>query len=172
MSVARHRRRSRVLDALVYAVGVTGITLGLGLVFALFVGGGLTTVKYVLFFVGWLLFAVGTFMLRPTAPYKEKRSDKPPEDDGEDDDGSRFGPTGFLGMGGGGDDTTTIEGGVPGDHMGEAESPYQRLVTRFVPDRYVIPPGERYSTGARIFLGGVFVLVTSILLEVGLGVPG
>ncbi len=68
------KRGRQVMDALVYAAGVTAaLAVGLGLLSAL-LGAGLNGVKYGLFVVGILLFGVATFKLRPTAPYSDSRN--------------------------------------------------------------------------------------------------
>ncbi|WP_121820970.1 DUF7555 family protein [Halostella salina] len=52
------------------------------------------------------------------------------------------------------------------------ESRFESATRRIVPDSVAVPAVDRWSGGARLFLGGVFVLVTSIAMEFLFGVGG
>lgn len=65
----RVRLRQRVpalVDAATYAIVLGGLLTVGGLLVALGVGGDLTTVKYLLFGVGWVLIAIATVRLWPS----------------------------------------------------------------------------------------------------------
>ncbi|MFC6960554.1 DUF7555 family protein [Halocatena marina] len=63
--------RRQALDAIVYAIVVTVIVVIGSIVVSFTLGGGWIGVKYILFIVGIGLFGVGTFKLRPTAPWRD-----------------------------------------------------------------------------------------------------
>jgi hypothetical protein len=68
---AFERRCLQVLDALVYALAVAGVlAVGTGALSVGF-GGGLVGAKYLLFFLGFVLFATGAIGMRPTAAWKD-----------------------------------------------------------------------------------------------------
>lgn len=67
---AAHRGR-QALDAAVYAVVLVAVVVGASAVVSLPVGWGLVGVKYVLFVLGFFLFGVSTFQLRPRPPWKD-----------------------------------------------------------------------------------------------------
>ncbi|WP_330631294.1 DUF7555 family protein [Halocatena halophila] len=65
-------RYRQLLDLLVYDGAITTIVLLVGLLVGLITGGGLVTAKFVLFVVGFVLLAIGTFKLRPRPPWKDE----------------------------------------------------------------------------------------------------
>jgi hypothetical protein len=67
---AAHRAR-QALDAATYAAVVVVCIAAAAAVVSLPLGGGLVGVKYALFFVGFLVFGVSTFQLRPRPPWKD-----------------------------------------------------------------------------------------------------
>ena len=52
------------------------------------------------------------------------------------------------------------------------ESRFEYATRRIVPDGVAIPVVDRWSGGARLFLGSLFVLATSIAMELLFGVGG
>lgn len=58
------------------------------------------------------------------------------------------------------------------DDQGDKESPFQRLAIKFVPNSLALPPDERWSDGARLFLTSLLVLGTSYAMEAYLGIGG
>lgn len=60
-----------MLDALVYAIGVAIVLVIASTLASFAVGGGWGGVKYLLFFVGFLLFGVTAFGLRPAGAWTE-----------------------------------------------------------------------------------------------------
>ena len=79
-------RLRQALDALVYAIAFVTVLVALAAVVSFPVGGGWVGVKFALFFVGFFLFGLSAFQLRPTPPWKEDESDT---SDGERDE-TRF----------------------------------------------------------------------------------
>ncbi|PSP74048.1 hypothetical protein BRC86_07290 [Halobacteriales archaeon QS_3_64_16] len=66
----RRRHWLQVLDALVYSLAVTGLLTLAASVLSVGFGGGLVGVKYLLFLVGFALFAIGAIGMRPTPAWK------------------------------------------------------------------------------------------------------
>ena len=62
------------------------------------------------------------------------------------------------------DDSDTV------DHHDEDESRFARATRRALPDSVAVRTDERWSTGARLFLGSLAVLLTSMLMEFAFGV--
>lgn len=79
-------RLRQALDALVYAIAFVTVLVALAAVVSFPVGGGWVGVKFALFFVGFFLFGLSAFQLRPTPPWKEDENDT---SDGERDE-TRF----------------------------------------------------------------------------------
>ena len=79
-------RGRQALDAIVYAVVVTAIVSIISIVVSFVLGWGLVGVKFTLFVVGFGLFGVSTFKLRPTAPWKEENGNESSEISYSDDD--------------------------------------------------------------------------------------
>jgi FtsH-binding integral membrane protein len=67
----RQRRWLQALDALVYSLAIAGLLTLVASVLSLGLGGGLVVAKYLLFFVGFALFAVGAIGMRPTPAWKD-----------------------------------------------------------------------------------------------------
>jgi hypothetical protein len=63
-------RARQALDALAYAVAWVLAVIAVAAVVSLPFGGVLVGVKFVLFFVGFFVFGVSAFQLRPTPPWK------------------------------------------------------------------------------------------------------
>lgn len=64
----QHARQA--LDALVYAITLVAVLVIIAGAVSFPVGGGWVGVKFVLFFVGFFLFGLSTFQLRPKPPWK------------------------------------------------------------------------------------------------------
>ena len=62
------------------------------------------------------------------------------------------------------------DGGI--DDQGPTESRFEYATRRAVPDGLAVPAVDRWSGGARLFLGSLFVLGASIALEFAFGVGG
>lgn len=56
------------------------------------------------------------------------------------------------------------------DHQGEDESRFARATRRALPSGVAVRADERWSAGARLFLGSLAVLFTSMLMEFVFGV--
>ena len=69
-------RARQALDVLVYAVAVVAVLVAVSAAVSFPVGGGWVGVKFVLFFLGFFMFGISTFQLRPKASWKR-------EDDGD-----------------------------------------------------------------------------------------
>lgn len=65
------QRARQALDALVYAIAWVAVLVAVSAVVSFPVGGGWVGVKFVLFFVGFFLFGLSAFRLRPTPPWKD-----------------------------------------------------------------------------------------------------
>jgi len=139
------RRGRQVLDALVYAIVVTGVAFVIGAVVSFPLGGGLLGIKYFLFLVGFVLFGYGAFQLRPSRAWKVDKS---------------------------GDEIEIERNEKTGDVVGSREETrFQSSVQRLPPlSRYSIPPDERFSPDAKLFLASIAILLTSFLMEAVFGV--
>ena len=143
-SLSRHLRR--LLDGLMYGLAVTAVLFVVGAVLGIALGGGLVTAKFWLFVAGILLFGYGTFQLRPSRPWKTE--------EGED---------GKLKV------TRTD----PRDEVvgARGETRFQKTVQRIPPlTWYSLPPDERWSAGAKLFLASLVVLLTSFVMETVFGI--
>lgn len=130
-----------VLDAFVYAVAVTVLVLLAAVAVSAAIGGGWLVVEYVLFVVGILVFGYATFQLRPEPPWKTRITD-----DGE------------LAV----TRTDRRSEGVES----EEESRFQSALQRVPPLRsHSVPPDERISAAAKLFLASLAVLATSLAVE-------
>lgn len=134
-----HFRLRQALDALVYGVAFTLVTLLLGVVVGFGLGLGWFGVELFLFAVGVALLGYASFQLRPA-----KRWDVEFEDDG------------FRVV-------RPDEGSVVGDRE---ESRFQRIAQRVHPVPSLrLTPAQRLSPAAKLLVASVLVLVASILLE-------
>lgn len=135
-------RRYRALDVLVYALAVTVLVFVLSAVVSTLLGAGWFGVELLMFVIGWLLFGYGTLLLRPSAKWRTEETD-----------------TGF--------DIKRTETEPDGRVIGSREETrFQSAVQQLPPLRwYSIPPEERPSVGAKIFVSGVAVLLASFVLE-------
>lgn len=136
--MGRHSIRGRqALEAIIYAVAVTVIVVIVSIVISFALSGGWVGVKLILFVVGFGLFGIATFKLRPTASWREN-----------DENGSGNKNSELLQM------------------DSDNESRLQRAIYRVPPlDRYGLHPNERLSGGVKLFLASILVLVVSYLME-------
>lgn len=70
-------RARQALDVLVYAVAVTAAFVAASALVSFPVGSGWVGVKFALFFLGFFLFGISTFQLRPKSSWK--RDDEEPD---------------------------------------------------------------------------------------------
>lgn len=127
----------RLVDAIGYAIAVAVAVFLVGLAIMVVGGSDWFVVELVMFVLGWLLVGYGTYLLNPEPPWAVTRDE-------------------------GGD----VRGTEPESSSRRRESPFERLVRRLPPiSWYPVPPEERLSMGAKLFLGGVFVLIGSLALE-------
>ncbi|MFC4552151.1 MULTISPECIES: DUF7555 family protein [Halorussus] len=142
------RRARQALDAVVYGVVVSFVVFALGTVVGLLVGGGLVTAKYVMFVLGILLFGYSTFQMRPDPPWDTERTD----------DG----------------DIKIIKERPTGTVVGSrTETKFQAAVQRIPPlSRYSLPPNERLSKAAKLFVASLAVLAWSFAMETVFGIVG
>ncbi|MCO8242660.1 MULTISPECIES: hypothetical protein [unclassified Haladaptatus] len=139
------RRFRQAIDALVYAIVVTGLVFFIGAVVCFTLGSDLVGVKYFLFLVGILLFGYGTFALYPSRRWKVDRSEGRVDVDRNTETGEAIGA--------------------------REETRFQSAVQRVPPlPQYSIPPEERLSPGAKLFIASLFVLLASFLMEAVFGV--
>jgi|SRR6056297_2621392 len=139
MAQAQPQWIGRVADAVGYAVTVTAIVFGIGAVVMIATGTGWFVTELVMFLLGWVVIAYGTVLLNPDRPWKTKRTS----------DG----------------DVQVVETSQQSQTARE-ETAFQRLVQWLPPMRwYPLGPDERFSTGVRVFLSGIFVLLASFGIE-------
>lgn len=136
----------RTVDALVYGLVVAALVFAIGALVGLALGGGLVTAKYVMFVVGILLFGYATFQLRPDPPWGTERTE----------DGklkvTRNRPQG------------TVVGA-------RDETRFQAAVQRVPPLPWVaLPPDDRLSQEAKLFVASLVTLGWSFALETVFGV--
>lgn len=140
------RRARQALDAIVYGIVVAAIVFAIGAVIGFLVGGGLVTAKFVMFIVGLLMFGYATFQLRPEPPWGTERTE----------DGkvkvTKNEPKG------------TVIGG-------REETTFQSIVQKIPPlSQYSLPPDERLSVGAKLFVASLATLAWSFVMETMFGV--
>lgn len=62
----------RIVDFVLWVTVVTGVIVGIFTLFSL-ISGGLLTLKYILFVVGFLLFGVASIGLQPKRPHRDEK---------------------------------------------------------------------------------------------------
>ena len=146
MSLTASHRARQALDAVMYAVAVAAVVFVAGTALGVVLGGGLITAKYVMFLVGLLLFGYGTFQMRPDPPWGTETTDE-----GEIKV-TRNSPKG------------TVVGG-------RDETRFQATVQRIPPlSRYSLPPDDRLSAAAKLFVASIAVLAWSFVMETVFGI--
>ncbi len=139
------RRARQALDALVYAVAVTGAVFLVGVLVSFLLGSGLVGVKYFLFFVGFVIFGYATLQLLPAPPWQVERANGEVEIVRNETKGQVIGSRG--------------------------ETSFQARVQRIPPlSHYSIPPEERLSPAMKLFIASFVVLATSFVMETVFGV--
>jgi len=135
----RHRL-GQAVDALVYGAVVTLVVGVAGAVASFSLGGGWFGVELTLFLVGAALLAYGAFQLRPAKRWDVEF----------DDDGFRV-----------------VRPGEGGRVVGSREETrFQAAVQRVPPlPRLGLAPEERLSPATKLFVAGVVMLLSSIVLE-------
>jgi hypothetical protein len=140
------RRARQALDAVVYGVVVAALVFGIGSVVGLLVGGGLVTAKFVMFVVGLLMFGYATFQLRPDPPWGTEQTE---------------------------DGKVKVTKNEPKGKVvgGRDETKFQSVVQQIPPlSRYSLPPDERLSVGAKLFVASLATLAWSFVMETVFGV--
>jgi hypothetical protein len=140
------RRVRQALDAIVYGIVVAAIVFGAGTVVGVLVGGGLVTAKFVMFVVGLLMFGYATFQLRPEPPWGTERTE---------------------------DGKVKVTKNEPKGKVigGREETKFQAMIQRIPPlSRYSLPPDERLSVGAKLFVASLATLAWSFVMETIFGV--
>lgn len=127
------------MDALVYAVAITGMVLVLGIPIVL-AGGTAADVVLFTFVAGIVVLGYATYCLLPGKPWDVEHTESGMEI-------SRRNRTETVGA--------------------HRETRFQAAVQRLPPlGRYGLPPDERLPTGAKLFVAGVVVLLSSMGIEV------
>ena len=140
------RRARQALDAVVYGVVVAALVFGIGSMVGLLVGGGLVTAKFVMFVVGLLMFGYATFQLRPDPPWGTEQTE---------------------------DGKVKVTKNEPKGKVvgGRNETKFQSVVQQIPPlSRYSLPPDERLSVGAKLFVASLATLAWSFVMETMFGV--
>lgn len=142
MAFDSHRFAVKSIDAAVYAVVLTGVVFVVGALVSAAAGGGLPGAKWFMFFVGFAMFGYASLKLRPKAAWRNGgRADGA--------DGGLFS---------GSDEPVGIERAV-GDALDAVLPPTLRPTS-----------DERPSSGTKLFLGSVCILVASFLMEFAFGI--
>lgn len=148
-----------VVDAVTYALLAAVLATGVAALVSLPLGFGLVGVKYALFYLGFLVFAIAVVVSWPGSAW-------------QDVDLS----FGLLTRGPSEDDEPTVPwvDTAPSGRSGEPEqTPFQATVQAVPPARLVpAPPSDRLPTGLRLFLAALAIHATSLALETVFGVPG
>jgi hypothetical protein len=130
----------------VYANAVAAVVFVAGFGVGLVTGRGLVTAKYVMFFVGLLVFGVATFKPRPDPPWDTERTE----------DG-KIKVT-----------KNEPEGRVVG---GREETRFQSAVQQIPPlPWYSLPPDDRLPVSVKLFVGSLATLAWSFVMETVFGV--
>lgn len=139
--------------ALTYAISLTVAAILVSFVLGIASGGGIVASKIALFLIGWLLMAYALFRLWPSDA-SEYRTQDPSEIRQEKANA-------------GSDDVTPDS--IPAD---STESRFQQTVYSLPPVRWLPQPSPSHRLGdeVKLFLGSVFVLLSSFLMEVVFGV--
>ena len=160
MPVALRHRGLQLLDVVVYSAVVIVLSILVGWVIALGLGGGWIRVKEWLFIAGWLLFGLGTIKVRPKSAWRERRREirrqKLREQGEEDLDSIKQGMFGFGGTG-----ALTEER----DETVDGPPPVTRLGLRLLPEKWRLEQSERIHDGGRLFLAGLGLLAASAVME-------
>lgn len=137
------KRAYQLLDAVVYACAVAALIFGgSAVVSTILFGGDWTGAVFIMFLVGWVMVAYGTFQLRPEPPWTTEHTDQ----------GMKIKRT----------DTSADKATVGS----RTETRFQATMQRLPPLRwYSLPPDERLPVSAKVFLSGVAVLVASYVVE-------
>lgn len=142
--VSRYARQA--VDAVVYALAVAAVVFVLGVLVGQLVGGGLVTAKYVMFVVGLLTFGYATFKLRPDPPWATEHTE---------------------------DGKIRVTKKRPSGRVvgGREETRFQAAVQRIPPlPWYSLPPDDRLSVAAKLFVASLATLGWSFVLEAVFGV--
>jgi hypothetical protein len=129
-----------------YGLAVAALVFVVGALLGLVLGGGLVTAKFVMFVVGIFMFGYATFQLRPDPPWDTKETD---------------------------DGKVKVTKNDPGGSVvgGRDETKFQATVQRIPPlSRYSLPPDDRLSVGAKLFVASLATLAWSFLMETVFGV--
>jgi hypothetical protein len=140
------KRARQALDAVMYGLAVAAMVFVVGALLGVVLGGGLVTAKFVMFVVGLLMFGYATFQLRPDPPWDTKRTD---------------------------DGKVKVTKNDPGGSVVNSrdETKFQATVQRIPPlSRYSLPPDDRLSVGAKLFVASLATLAWSFVLETVFGV--
>ncbi|WP_195156041.1 DUF7555 family protein [Halococcus agarilyticus] len=126
----------KLLDLVLYGLAMAAVFVVLTAVVSFALGSGWGGSKYLLFVVGFLLFGLGSFGLRPQGAWKD------------DDDDDRLLAS-----------------------SDDEESRFGALVQSIPPLRwYELDPEDRLSLAAKLFVGSLFVLGASFVMETAFGV--
>ncbi|CQR49223.1 MULTISPECIES: DUF7555 family protein [Haloferax] len=135
----------KAIDAVVYAVSLTGVVFVVTAVVSTLAGNGLPGAKWLMFFLGFAMFGYASLKVRPKAAWK--RGDGNGGNGGNgDSDGGLFS---------GSDEPVGVEKLV-GDALDAILPPRLRPATG----------DERPSSGVKLLLASVCILATSYAMEV------
>lgn len=140
-----------LLDAVTYALTAAALATLVSALVSYPLGYGLVGVKFGLFYIGFLVFAVAIVVSWPGSAWKNPNLS-------------------FDVLFRSGDDEETVVPWVdtePSEQSGEPEqTPFQALVQRLPPARFLpATPGRRLPTGFRLFLAAIAIHLTSFVLE-------
>ncbi|WP_148413827.1 hypothetical protein [Haloferax sp. KTX1] len=132
----------KTIDAVVYAVSLTGVVFVVTAVVSTLAGNGLPGAKWLMFFLGFAMFGYASLKVRPKAAWKRG--------DGNGGNGDSDG-----GLFSGSDEPVGVEKLV-GDALDAILPPRLRPATG----------DERPSSGVKLLLASVCILATSYAMEV------
>jgi len=141
-----------VAHALMYALAVAAVVIVASLVVGVASGGGAVNAKIFMFVIGWLMMGYAIVRIWPSNSSKLRT-------DSLKNDGSAVNPP----------DPNPDPDSIPED---ESETRFQQAVYRLPPGRWLPRPTPSHRVGmeGKIFLGSVFVLVASFVMEFVFGV--
>lgn len=149
----------RVLDLVTYAVAGAALAFVVTGVVSFVAGYGVTGIKWGLFYVGWLVFGYAAIRLFPASLHEDQSLP------GEDPKSSAW-----LTFGGQAAEDAPIKRSSKEAEKTFAstdETPFQRLVQRLPPARFVpIRKAERFPVGVKTLALSLAILGTSLAMEV------
>jgi hypothetical protein len=152
MSARGRRWLAALLDSVTYALTAAGLATAASALVSYPLGAGLVGVKFGLFYLGFLVFAIAIVVSWPGSAWQDANLSVDLLSIWRDDDEETAVPW-----------VDTEPSGTSGE---PAESPFQAVVQALPPARFLpARPDERLPTGFRLFLAAIAIHATSFVLE-------